>query len=179
MRLVLRHSRLPGLVAVYHRAITLLAALAALLFIVMTAGIGAEAIFRSLKLGLVFGIVDFSEHAMYCIALLPAPWILAQNGHISVNLLTQKLPAAVARVVAMLADLICLAVCLTVAFYGADILWQSWQRGEVIFSELIVPEWWLQWQAPMVFLLLSVEFALRLARGGSASLSNAPLRDLS
>jgi len=176
---IIMHPFLSGFVGIYHRVIALLALIAGVLFILMTIGIGAEAVMRSLHLGLVYGIVDFAEHSMYCIALLPAPWIMAQNGHINVNLLTSKLPVTAARAVGLLADAICLIVSLTIAIYGMDTLIQSYQRGETIIQELIIPEWWLQWQAPVVFTLLSVEFALRLIGGGKATLDAAPVRDLS
>lgn len=160
----------PLLLRLYHLIIGLMATLAAALIALVTIGIGAEAIMRSLNLGLIHGIVDFAEHAMFCIAILPAPWILAQNGHIGVNLLTSSLPAIIARAVETVTDLVCLTVCGIITFYGIGILIQSYQRAELIFQELIIPEWWLQWQVPLAFALLSVEFALRLARGGRPSL---------
>ena len=155
--------------AAYHRLIWALAALSAILLTLMTAGIAAEAVMRSLRLGLDPGIVDFAEHAMFCLAVLPAPWILAQNGHISVDLLVEHVSRPVARALAVLTDLTGLGVCAAIAWYGWGILGQSFQRGEYIIQELVIPEWWLQWQVPLVFLLLSVEFALRLSRRGRAS----------
>lgn len=162
-------SCMPALVAVYHWLISALAVLAAILLILMTFGIGAEAFMRSLGLGLVYGIVDFSEHSMFNIAMLPAPWIMAHNGHISVDLLKTNVSQATARAIGIAADLVGLVLCAVVAVYGAGILVQSYTRGEYIFQELVIPEWWLQWQVPLVFLLLTVEFALRLLNGGQPS----------
>lgn len=162
----MRHSLPAALLAAYHRLTWILAILSVVLLALLTVGIAAEAVMRSLRLGLVYGIVDFSEHAMFCLALLPAPWLLAQNGHISVDLVVGSVSRPVARALALFTDLAGLAICAAIAWYGVAILRQSYARGEFIIQELVIPEWWLQWQVPLVFALLSVEFALRLVRRG-------------
>lgn len=160
----MRHSLPAALLAAYHRLNWTLAVLAAFIMVLLTIGIAAEAMMRSLKLGLIHGIVDFSEHAMFNLALLPAPWLLQNNGHIIVDLVVGSVPREIARLLSLLVDLIGLAVCGAIAWYGAINLHQSYMRGELIIMELIFPEWWLQWQVPLVFLLLTAEFVLRLVR---------------
>lgn len=162
----MRQSLPAALLAAYRRLNWTLAVLTAFIIVLLTIGIAAEAVMRSLNLGLIHGIVDFSEHAMFNVALLPAPWLLQNNGHISVDLVVSSVSRAVARFLGLLVDLIGLVVCGAITWYGAISLHQSYMRGELIIMELVIPEWWLQWQVPLVFLLLTVEFVLRLARGG-------------
>lgn len=152
------------LLAVYHRIIWLLAMLAAVFLVAITIGVGAEAIMRSTKTGLVFGIVDFSEHVMFCMALLPAPYILSQNGHISVEIFIAIAPPKVAKFFTALIEAIGFVVCAVITYFGAIGFFASYSRGELIFSELIIPDWWVQWQIPLVFALMTIEFALRFAR---------------
>lgn len=147
----------------YRTVVAGLAFIAGAFLVLMTIGIGAEAIMRSLGLGLIRGIVDFAEHSMFNIALLAAPWIMTRNGHIAINILTSQLSPRGERVAAVLTNLVGLSLGLCLAWYGARIFLQSFRRGELIFQELIIPEWWLQWQVPLVFALLAIEFASRLA----------------
>lgn len=150
------------LYAAYRAAAIALAILSGVLLVLMTVGIGAEAIMRTFRLGLIRGIVDFSEHALFNIAILAAPWVLMRNGHIVINILTAQLTGLAARMVDLLANLIALLICGCIAFYGARIFWVAFGRGEYIFRELVIPEWWLQWQVPVAFALLTIEFARRI-----------------
>lgn len=150
--------------AAYRSVAAALAIFAGLMLVLMTIGIGAEAILRTLGLGLIRGIVDFSEYSLFNIAILASPWILIRNGHIAINLVTAHLTNITARAVDLTANLLGLVVSATIAFYGWRIFTVSFARGEHIFQELIIPDWWLQWQVPTAFALLTVEFALRTLR---------------
>lgn len=164
----------------YRGIIAALALFAGCLLVLITVGIGLEAIMRSLGLGLIRGMVDIAEHAMFCIALLPAPWILTHQGHIRITLLTDRLSGVPAKGVALLGDGICLAVSLAVTWFGLAVLTDSVIRDELIFQDLVIPEWWLQWQVPATFALLSIEFALRLIRllaGNDVPVVPTPLED--
>lgn len=156
---------LPAALAAAYSLLTLAAAaIAAAFLILITLGIGAEAIIRSLGIGLIRGIVDFAEHGMFNMAILAAPWILKENGHISVDFLTGSVGPLARKALGILADLCGVLLCITVAIYGTRSFLLSFSRGELIFQELIIPEWWLQWQVPFAFALMTVGFMQRLLR---------------
>lgn len=147
---------------VYQAIAAAFAGIAALLIVAMTLIISAEALMRSLGMGAIVGVVDMTEYSLFMIALLAAPWILIQNGHIEVDLLVRVLRPLHARLIALLTEMIGMLLCATVAIFGVQVFLESFSRQEYIYSELIVPEWWLQWQIPAAFLLMTIEFARRL-----------------
>ncbi|WP_118134619.1 TRAP transporter small permease subunit [Oceanicella sp. SM1341] len=140
----------------------------------LVVAIGAEAILRSLGLGVIRGVVDLSEHAMFNIAVLAAPWILRHNLHIRVDVVVTHLPKRPAEVAELLTSLAGLVTCAVITWYGVRVFATSWSRGELIFSELIIPDWWLQWQIPLAGALLVVEFARRVAEAARPLRSGAP-----
>jgi TRAP-type C4-dicarboxylate transport system permease small subunit len=130
----------------------------------VTIGTGAEAIMRSLGIGMIRGMVDFAEHAMFNIAVLAAPWVLILNGHISVSIFVDSLQPKVAHLVHMLVEVIAIVLCAVIAYFSVEIFIESFILDELIFNELVIPEWWLLWQIPLAFTLMTIEFILRLVR---------------
>ncbi len=152
------------LYAVY-KAVTLgLAVVAGALIVVVTLMIGAEAFSRALGLGVIRGVVDVAEHSMFCIALLAAPWILRLNGHIGINLLTAKLSDRSNALLSVVTEGLCLFLCLVITYEAFFIFLHGYQSGELVFADLIFPDWWLLWQTPAAFGLMSIEFSIRTVR---------------
>ena len=51
------------------------------------------------------------------------------GGHIAVNMLTEKLPAPLQRLLAVLVDLLMLVICGFVAWYGTNLCIETWGQG--------------------------------------------------
>lgn len=151
-------------IRLYNAVVTALAILSGTVLVMMTIAIGAEAIMRTLGLGMIRGVIDLSEYALFGIALLAAPWLMRSDGHIRVTVLVTQLPARWQSAMLYLADLICLMVCLIVFWYSMQVLMRSWRSGQRIFQDIVVPDWWLQWQMPLVTFLLAIAFVERLLR---------------
>ncbi|MFV0386085.1 TRAP transporter small permease [Paracoccus sp. (in: a-proteobacteria)] len=143
---------------VYLGLVNLLALISGLMFAIFTGWIGLEVLMRSFDLPRLPGLVDYTEYAIYCMAILAAPWILHHGGHVRVLILPEALPLRGRVWLESLGDLICAVVCLVLCYYSLGNFLTSYARNELIFSELIIPEWWLQWQAPLAFLMLTIGF---------------------
>ena len=141
-----------------------LAILSGILLAAMTVGIGAEALIRATGMGVLRGVIDLSEHALFCIAILSAPWLLLRDGHLSVRVLVSHLDPVKQAIMKWLADLICLATCLVTFFVSGNVFLTSFARGQLIFQDIVIPDYWLQWQIPLSMALLSAAFAGRLVR---------------
>lgn len=161
----------------YSALVIGLAIFSGALLVFITVGIGAEAIMRSLGLGFIRGIVDIAEYSMFNIAILAAPWIATRNGHIWINIVTSQLPPLLANLLAVAINGLGAALCAVAAYYGTLIFIQSVERGEYIFQELVIPEWWLQWQVPLAFALLTVDF-IRCAGVSAVALNAEPQKGL-
>lgn len=152
------------IIKTYYYLIVFLAILAGLLLGMFTIAIALEAVIRSLGFSTFSGTIDFTEHSIFSMALLAAPWILYKNSHIKITLLTDQLRGKLAYGMELLCELIGTVLCIVIAYYAVEVFKTSYQRNELIFQELIIPEWWLQWQVAIAFGLMSIEFFSRLLR---------------
>jgi len=150
------------LMMLHYYAIRVLAAFAGFCIAFLIVAIGAEAIIRSLGLGYIRGIIDFSEYGLFLIAILASPWLLNRNQHIRVDLILTQLKPTARQHLEKLINLIMLIIAAIILYYGALVFIESWQRQEIVFREIEIPDWWMQWQIPLAMLLMCIELVQRL-----------------
>lgn len=107
---------------------------------------------------------EISELMLYLITMSVAPWLLRQGQHIRVDVLLQALAPRLAWTFEWIGDLIGLACCMVMAWYGAQAAWSSFVSGAVNIKTLVTPEWWALAPLPLVFVLLSIEMIFRIIR---------------
>jgi TRAP-type C4-dicarboxylate transport system permease small subunit len=112
---------------------------------------------------------EVTEYALYFITVLTAPWLLRQGQHIRVDVLLRVIPRPLAWVCEWIADLVALACCVVIAWYGVAATLSSYAlyragTGGVVVKTLSVPEWWLLAPLPAAFFLLAVEVLFRMQR---------------
>jgi TRAP-type C4-dicarboxylate transport system permease small subunit len=136
---------------------------AALLFGIVALLVTFDVLMRNFGFGTLPWIVEVSEYSLPVATFLTAPWLLHANQHVRVEILLTALPRGVARWLDQLADAIGLAGSLTLAWYGLKIILDSRSIGSLIIKTLVFPEWWLFAPVPLAGVLLSIEFARRMA----------------
>jgi TRAP-type C4-dicarboxylate transport system permease small subunit len=154
--------------AAYGRFLAALAlAGCAILFAMMFVIVG-DVLLRNVPVpGLPRGLAwsnEVSELMLYLITMCVAPWLLRQGQHIRVDIVLQALPRQLAWTLEWLGDLIALACCCVIAFYGARAAWSSFSSGAVNIKTLVTPEWWGLAPLPVVFVLLAIEMLFRMHR---------------
>ena len=107
-------------------------------------------------------LLEVSEYVIYFATLLAAPWVLRQGAHVRVDLLLLVLRPAWSRALAVIGDLLGLAVSAVLGWHGLRVTQDSFLRGDVLFKELVIPEWPILAAIPLAGLLLSIEFIRRL-----------------
>jgi TRAP-type C4-dicarboxylate transport system permease small subunit len=107
---------------------------------------------------------EVTEYALYFITMLTAPWLLRQGHHIRIDVLLRAIPPRLAWYFEWISDLIALACCSTIAFYGFGAVLSSHAIGGTVVKVLSVPEWWLLAPLPIAFVLLAVEVLFRMQR---------------
>lgn len=107
---------------------------------------------------------EISELMLYLITMCVAPWLLRLGQHIRVDILLQALPNRVAYTFEWIGDVIGLACCIVIAWYGAQAAWSSYASGAVNIKTLVTPEWWALAPLPAVFVLLAIEMLFRMHR---------------
>jgi TRAP-type transport system small permease protein len=107
---------------------------------------------------------EVSELMLYLITMCVAPWLLRQGQHIRIDILLQALPARLAWYCEWAGDVIGVACCGVIAWYGAQAAWSSYASGAVNIKTLVTPEWWALAPLPVAFVLLEIEMIFRMIR---------------
>ncbi len=152
----------------YGRLLGALALLGCVLLMAMMLIIVADVALRNLAVpGLPRGLPwsnEVSELMLYLITMCVAPWLLRQGQHIRVDIVLLAIPRQLAWSLEWIGDVIGLACCLVIAWFGAQAAWSSYRAGAVNIKTLVTPEWWALSPLPVVFILLAVEMVFRMIR---------------
>jgi len=80
--------------------------------------------------------------------------VLREEGHIAIELLVERLPAAAQRVVRRIADILGATVCVVLLYFACRVAWRSYESATLVHKSFIFPEWWVYAGMPPVLLLL-------------------------
>ena len=153
---------------VYGRFLSALSLLGCAILMAMMLVIVVDVFLRNVPLpGMPLGLAwstEVSELMLYLITMCVAPWLLRQGPHIRVASGLQAIPPRLAWTLEWLGDLIGLACCVVIAWYGTLAAWSSYQSGAVNIKTLVTPEWWALAPLPVVFVLLSIDLLFRMHR---------------
>lgn len=154
----------------YGRLLDALALVACALVFGMTLMICADVVLRNVRFipglaGLEWS-TEISESMLYLVTMLTAPWLLRRGQHIRVDIVLRAVPKRVGWVFEWIVDLVGLACCLVIAYYGAQATYASYKAGALSIKTLVTPEWWLLSVLPAAFLALSIEMLFRMRRLG-------------
>jgi TRAP-type C4-dicarboxylate transport system permease small subunit len=160
----------------YHGLLAVLGALSGALIAFLALGITVNVLSRKFGSGEITGALEIFEYSLFAATFLGAPWVLRHNAHVRVDVVVTALPKRLARWVEIGADVLGLAVCLILLFFAWRVTFGLWEEGAREIKEFIFPKWWLFAVIVVSFLLLSVEFGLRLLRvalGGDPTAAGA------
>lgn len=105
---------------------------------------------------------EMSEHMLYLVTMLAAPWLLRQGRHIRVDIVLRALPARLGWYCEWLTDAIALCCCIALIWYGAQAAHASYAAASMTIKTLVTPEWWSLAPLPATFALLAVELLFRM-----------------
>lgn len=98
-----------------------------------------------------------TEYALLYMTILAAPWVLRNKGHVFVESLTSSMPAWMQGIVEKFVYILCIVICLGLAYYatlmGVDVA----LRGEEDIRSIIIPKWVIFAGLPVGFVLTAVE----------------------
>ena len=154
--------------AAYGKLLEAFALAACALVLGMTLMICADVLLRNVRIlpgvaGLEWSN-EVSEAMLYLITMLTAPWLLRRGQHIRVDIILRAVPNRVGWSFEWVVDVLGLASCLFITYYGARAAIASFKAGSVSIRTLVTPEWWLLSVLPVAFLALSIEMLLRMRR---------------
>jgi len=141
-----------------------MAIIAALLMVAMMVVITLDVVLRNLGYQSSAHFFTFTEYALLVIPCMGAPWLAREKGHIYVEILLMSLPPRARGALTMLIGLICIAVCLVIAWYGFEVTIQNYLQNEKDVRSLDMPRWMIVGWIPVSFLMMAIEFARFLWR---------------
>jgi len=159
----------------YDAVVYGMAIVAAFLMAAMMVIITLDVIFRNLGYQSSSHFFTFTEYALLIVPCLGAPWLAREKGHIYVEILLNSLPTGARRVMTWGIGVFCIAVCLTIAWYGFQVTINDYLQAEKDVRSLDMPRWMLVLWIPLSFLMMAIEFARFLWRRENFL---APLSDL-
>lgn len=146
---------------VFDRVLDGGAALAAVLLLTVMLATSVKVVFRyGLQQGLV-GVDQLSGTMLLYITFFGAAWVLRREEHVNIDLLIGGLGRGARRHLDIVSSVIGAAVCLLLAFYGAQEALSSWERGIRIASELEIPRVINLGVIPIGCLFLGLQFLRR------------------
>jgi TRAP-type C4-dicarboxylate transport system permease small subunit len=152
-----------------------MAALAAFLMAAMMVTICVDVLLRNLGYQSSAHFFTFTEYALLMVPCMGAPWLVREKGHIYVEILLMAFGRKVRARMTMAIGVVCIALCLVLAWYGFGITWQNFVQAEKDVRSLDMPRWMVVMWIPLAFLLMAVEFARFLWRRESFL---APMADI-
>ena len=141
-----------------------MAYLAAFLMVAMMTTITLDVVLRNLGYQSSAHFFTFTEYALLIVPCLGAPWLAREKGHIYVEILLMSMAPRLRARFTMLIGLICIAVCLGMAWFGFEVAWRDFVQNEKDVRSMDWPRWMVIGWIPLSFLMMAIEFARFLWR---------------
>lgn len=154
---------LPAFVRAVFRLSTACAAVAAAMLLVAALVITWSIVYRALGAS-TYWEIEFSVYMMVGSLFLASPYCLATQGHVGVDLLSHYLPEHTKRPLAIAIGLVGLAVCVYLAYAGAELALHALARGERTESAWAPPKWPLYLALPIGLGLTALQYVADLLR---------------
>lgn len=106
----------------------------------------------------------FTEYALLIVPCLGAPWLVREKGHVFVEILLMHLGPRPRAVLRTAIGLLCVAVCVVLAWYGFEVTLRDYLGNEKDVRSLDMPRWMIVGFVPLSFAMMAVEFLRFLAR---------------
>ena len=135
-----------------------MAIFAAILMTAMMVTITLDVVLRNLGYQSSAHFFTFTEYALLVIPCMGAPWLAREKGHIYVEIVLMGLPEKLRQWATVLVWLICIGVCLVIAWYGFDITLRNFLQDEKDVRSMDFPRWMVVGWIPVSFLMMAIEF---------------------
>ncbi|MBW2138311.1 MAG: TRAP transporter small permease [Deltaproteobacteria bacterium] len=139
-----------------------IAVIACFLLLFMTFSIGYSIFTRSLDLPTPVWVVQINEYVLLWITFLATSWILRKGGHVSIQLVVQRLGVTSRKVLSLIHCVLGLAVSATLTWFGYYTTRNHFVRGVIDVGSVDVPKAWVLAIIPVGFLFLTLQFLRKL-----------------
>ena len=160
---------------IFARLLWVLAVLSAGILGLIAVAIAINVALRNLGLPVIYGALDAIQYALMIATFMGAPWVLAQGGHVKVDLITSALPPRTEQTVGRVTNLVGAVTAGILGWYGLQAAIASAARGSMIRTSFVIPEWWMLAFVPASMALCVIVFLRKVLQ---PDMPNAPLSGL-
>jgi TRAP-type C4-dicarboxylate transport system permease small subunit len=155
-------SALDSFETVFNRLTVLLALVVAISIGLIAILIPLNLLLIRTHLGSLWWLFEGVEYALFFGVFLSSPWVLQQGAHVRVDVVTSALPREMAAWLERFIDSAGFALCVLLCIYGVRAMVSEYQDGTLPDKDLRIPNWIVLAGFSISFLMLSVEFLLRM-----------------
>lgn len=109
-------------------------------------------------------VIEFSEYALLWLAFLAGAWILREEGHVRIEMLTELLSPRWQRRCHFVTSWLGAGVCAVFCWVTVAYLVRIQQSGEMLFKSVPVEKWAIMAVMPPGLALLALQFVRRAFR---------------
>lgn len=148
--------------------------MAALLLLFVTFSIAYSIITRQMGLGSPIWVFQFNEYSLLWVTFLGTAWLLAENKHVQICLLTNVLGKKANKALDIIHSIVGCFLCGVLAWYGFSTK-DHLLRNVIDTQAVDVPKWIILAVIPFGFVFLSLQFLRKLyiSLSGSQLAANA------
>jgi TRAP-type C4-dicarboxylate transport system permease small subunit len=140
------------------------ATLAVLILVGVVVCVGLEVVMRYF-IGLPTRWVnEFSEYALLWLAFLAGPWVLREEAHVKVEMLTDALSPEWRHKFHVATSVVGAAVCALFCWVSTAYVLEVFGTGEFLFKSVQLPKWAVMSVMPPGLALLAIQFVRRALR---------------
>jgi len=137
--------------------VRILCVLGVLVIAVMALGVSAEVILRMFNFPSIMGLIELTEYGLFISTFFMAPHLLRTNEHIRVDIAMSRVDPATARAFEYFVLASIIVVCVVTGTVSTLMLIDSIRAATLIFKDLVIPQWWLDWIIPLTSLVLGLQ----------------------
>lgn len=146
---------------IFDRIIDSLAFFAAVLIIFAMVLVSAEVVCRYFLHSPIIWSFEITEWTLLFICFLGTAWLLKKEGHVKVELLTDRLKLKTQAIFGIISSVLGVVICLFFVSYGLLVAVDYFQRGVYDPTVLELPKWVLASGVPFGGFLLLIQFLRR------------------
>ena len=104
--------------------------------------------------------------------------MLREEGHISIEIVVERLPLRARGLLRRIVDGFGALVCAVLCYYALRTFWRSYSAKNLVQQTFVFPEWYLYVIAPPIFLILVLLFIRRVLRPRASAPAEPPSEGL-
>lgn len=153
----------------FDRIIKLMAVLSAIFIIFIMLSICGEVIMRYLFKKPLMWTVEISEYLQLYATFIGAAWVLRQDGHVKLEIVTNILGARAKNALFYIANALGLAVTAVIMCFSGIVTYEQFILQTPVIKSLEIPKWIILAPIPTGCFFLSLEFIRKICVGNGKS----------